>query len=173
MYTDYDPGNFDMISNLAGLPPSTQEASHFQYSAVGPSHSLTSQPQYTTVYSSPFGLPDIQPLTDLPPTVVSDHGTEAESFSKCTRCSKLFSNKEKLRKHSKTHTRRHACDVCGEKYRGAADKKDLDRHYWTRHTSWARDHNIPREESTCPNCTYEGRSDNVKRHKKRCSPKLK
>lgn len=48
---------------------------------------------------------------------------------------------------------------------GGAQNRDVNRHLWSTHATYARLNDIPREEDYCGKCNYHGRKDNVKRHK--------
>ncbi|KAH6617445.1 hypothetical protein F5144DRAFT_551896 [Chaetomium tenue] len=52
---------------------------------------------------------------------------------------------------------------------GFLDARTLHRHVWTHHKAYAREHNVPSEQTRCdfPGCGYTGRGDNVARHMKR------
>jgi len=85
----------------------------------------------------------------------------------CGYCSQAFSRQYELTKHERIHTRPLQCHLCPEGSRGAAQKKDLDRHFWVYHQLYAQMNNIPKDSGVCYDCSYEGRSDNVKRHQQR------
>lgn len=52
---------------------------------------------------------------------------------------------------------------------GFLDARTLHRHIWTHHKAYAREHDVPSEQTRCdyPGCRYTGRGDNVARHMKR------
>jgi hypothetical protein len=70
------------------------------------------------------------------------------------------------RKHEHIHTRPLQCHLCESPFR-AAERKDLNRHFWVWHKEYARENGIPSDNVECPDCGEETRSDNLKRHKTR------
>lgn len=98
---------------------------------------------------------------------VAAHGQETSESSlsrpafKCPECPKEFSENYKLTKHMRNHTRPLKCHICPK---GEAQQKGMNRHLWTKHPEYAKANKIPKDKKICPDCTYEGRSDNFKRH---------
>lgn len=66
----------------------------------------------------------------------------------------------------RNHIKPLLCHLCPKGTHGNAQQKDLDRHYWTHHPVYAEEHKIPKDIKSCPWCSYQGRSDNVKRHQR-------
>ncbi|KAH8589270.1 hypothetical protein B0O99DRAFT_600067 [Bisporella sp. PMI_857] len=112
----------------------------------------------------PFWHPEPTVLESLPPadTSLGPTGNYSSRPLECPNCGKEFSKNHELTKHMKNHVKPLICAVCQSS--GAAEKKDLHRHYWVHHPEYARENGIPKEEKTCPDCGHTGRSDNIKRH---------
>jgi hypothetical protein len=68
------------------------------------------------------------------------------------------------RKHEHVHTKPLECHLCVDRPFGAAERKDLNRHFWVWHREYARENGIPSDHVECPECGEETRSDNLKRH---------
>ncbi|KAK4210889.1 hypothetical protein QBC37DRAFT_24079, partial [Rhypophila decipiens] len=83
-------------------------------------------------------------------------------------CGKRYSRQCDLTKHQNNHLKGHHCTVPGCEWPGGAEKKDLDRHMWTNHSTTAREQKVKKDEKVCPHCAYKGRGDNVARHLKNC-----
>jgi len=114
------------------------------------------QPQYTG--------PSYDMSNQNPQPVASELTSES---LQCEYCQKGFSKQYELTKHLRNHTRPLQCEVCPEgRYGGAAQLKDLYRHYWSTHRLYAKEHNIPQDYESCPDCDYDGRKDHVKRHRR-------
>jgi len=164
----YPQENFDPTSTFASHHQSTQAGFEPQQSAERPSHSFIPQPQQTTDSPPSFDMHAVRPVIASTSAAVFAHGADASKPFKCTCCSRAFSKEGDLTKHWRNHSRPLPCLVCDAEYGGAAQNRDLNRHYWTHHAIWAKEHNIPEEKSQCPNCDYRGRNDNVKRHSEKC-----
>ncbi|GAB1319684.1 hypothetical protein MFIFM68171_09894 [Madurella fahalii] len=108
-----------------------------------------------------------QPMGDNSDEDVSDAGRKKYHCS-FPRCKRAFPRPGELRKHQKNHLRPLKCPYCGDKYRGAAEKKDLVRHMQNHHPDEIRDDpEFPKKMFACPGCTYKAlRSDNVNRHRR-------
>ncbi|EAQ84520.1 predicted protein [Chaetomium globosum CBS 148.51] len=82
-------------------------------------------------------------------------------------------NKPDERKRRETKRMRFRCPVTpattARCTQGFLDARTLHRHVWTHHKAYAREHNVPSEQTGCefPGCGYMGRGDNVARHMKR------
>lgn len=78
-------------------------------------------------------------------------------------CPRTFDKEFDRTKHMRNHTRPLTCDIC---FKGKPQKKDLDRHMWSKHPDEARHRKTPKDEVVCsfPGCKHKGRSDNVTRH---------
>jgi hypothetical protein len=70
----------------------------------------------------------------------------------------------KNRKHLKTHEKPLKCHMCPN-LEGYAEEKDRTRHYWSHHREWAKANHIKKVPEAECSCGYQGRYDNVKRHK--------
>jgi hypothetical protein len=69
------------------------------------------------------------------------------------------------RHHKRVHTKPLGCPLCPKADYSAAQKREVNRHLWAKHPDYAQSNNIPRERATCLECEYEGRRDNVRRHR--------
>jgi len=87
---------------------------------------------------------------------------------RCKHCERTFPKQCLLTRHLRNHTKPLSCQLCPSGEHGVAQFKDLHRHYWSNHRLYAEENMIPKEWDNCPNpnCDYEGRKDNVKRHQK-------
>ncbi|PMD17210.1 hypothetical protein NA56DRAFT_752560 [Hyaloscypha hepaticicola] len=123
----------------------------------------------TTASSSNVGNLEPAPLQD--PLQQSSGPSEdrlSDSNFQCTTCFKVFPKQHKLTKHEKIHTKPLLCHLCPDgDYGGAAERKELNRHFWVYHAEYAESHNIPKEWGTCDDCGKECRSDNLTRHQKK------
>ncbi|KAH7407650.1 hypothetical protein BKA64DRAFT_426768 [Cadophora sp. MPI-SDFR-AT-0126] len=100
----------------------------------------------------------------IPPTLASERTGRTDQIFRCNECLKEFLQRSQLNKHLRIHTRPLQCELCPQDIIRFAERKDLDRHYWSTHRTYAQDNNIPRDSKACPDCDYVGRSDNVRRH---------
>jgi len=96
----------------------------------------------------------------------SEVGSATGDFP-CKDCDKRYKLPYQLRKHERIHSKPCKCSLCSY---STAQRKDLDRHYWTTHENYAREHNIPDDKIGCPYCRERGRSDNIRRHIRRKHP---
>jgi hypothetical protein len=81
----------------------------------------------------------------------------------CMRCSKVFPTKAQLRSHESQHLKQFCCSVgtCTKRH---GSQRDLNRHMWSCHESYAIANKVPTEKRRCTVCGMESRNDNVKRH---------
>ncbi|KAK3400462.1 hypothetical protein B0T20DRAFT_432401 [Sordaria brevicollis] len=108
---------------------------------------------------------DDQQPTEKPSFVTTATGEFQCTYSKC-KTRPVFKRKCDLTCNN--HKRPHQCLFAGEcRYEGGAERKDLNRHFWSHHPVYAENNKIPKEETSCdyPGCKYKGRKDNVQRHK--------
>jgi len=108
-------------------------------------------------------------LTPSVPEQSSGPSKDGHSSAKfqCEYCPKAYSKQYELTKHRNNHTKPYQCYLCLNEDVRVAQSKDLHRHYWVRHKSYAELNHIPREWSDCDDCGLEFRKDNLKRHQER------
>lgn len=94
---------------------------------------------------------------------LSEIGSASGQFQ-CTYCNKTYTAQYMLTKHKRTHTKPLQCNLCSF---ATAEKKDLHRHFWSKHKEYALANNTPRDRGVCPDCGHRSRSDNLSRHKRR------
>jgi uncharacterized Zn-finger protein len=129
-------------------------------------------PFQKTMLSTESTVNNLEPELDFmpqgPPDQSSGHsedGSGSQQFV-CQNCYEKFSKAYKLTKHAKVHEKPLQCHLCPDG--AAAERKDLDRHFWVHHKAYAHANNIPNEEAACPTCgKVYTRSDNMKRHMKK------
>jgi len=121
-----------------------------------------------TAFNYNVGNPEPSPL-ESPPQQSSGPSEDRLSSSnlQCEYCPQVFQRQFELTKHERTHTKPLSCHLCSNGYIGAAEQKDLNRHFWVHHKSYARSSNKPKDSGTCNDCGQEFRSDNLKRHQQR------
>ncbi|KAM5380898.1 hypothetical protein ACJZ2D_003207 [Fusarium nematophilum] len=92
-------------------------------------------------------------------------------------CGKSWEKRRDFRKHNwSVHNRRFECEANEYCVYMGADKREMERHYWSNHREYARENNVKDVSGSCEACgkTY-GRKDRVGRHLKKspaCRRKL-
>ncbi|KAK3689314.1 hypothetical protein B0T22DRAFT_536257 [Podospora appendiculata] len=161
----------DNPSNLANLDTTPTQWQQLQPGAADP-HSFSTA-SFPTTYGDPAQYRDSRTAgqtasTSASPPENTNSGGEKPFRCGFDGCNKAYELQYKLTKHQNNHTRPRTCDYCPPGgYKGGAEMKDLNRHIWTFHPTQAKALGTPKDEDECPNCDYKGRSDNVKRHRKK------
>ncbi|KAJ2901013.1 uncharacterized protein MKZ38_002139 [Zalerion maritima] len=148
------------------MPVSSTSPSTTGFASVSPSISSSHTPALLALSTPTFpsatashALQSISPAPSQRPAAAPSH--------RCATCSKEYSKRYDLTKHEKKHIKPHRCHhMCSFR---SADLRGLQRHMWTSHREIAERSGVPKQIERCehPGCKYEGRLDNLTRHKKR------
>ncbi|KAB5513279.1 hypothetical protein GE09DRAFT_1232063 [Coniochaeta sp. 2T2.1] len=129
-----------------------------------------------------YGAPDMSFYPQHPNTfdgtmpagpATGDTPATQEERYVCPDCNRAFSKPHKLRKHQKTHDPSVDCPAevsCPFK---TAERRDMDRHLWVAHKSYAEHNNIENPGAKCDRCgKWFTRRYNLQRHlnEGRCRP---
>ncbi|KAI0540558.1 hypothetical protein GGR58DRAFT_118137 [Xylaria digitata] len=94
------------------------------------------------------------------------HPPEPSSNSPKPRCNDIHQARDQPRPPSSQTSRQvlpRECSLCDQSF---TSNRDLNRHLWSKHPTYAAATDVPSQQSSCPirDCTYTGRRDNVLRH---------
>jgi hypothetical protein len=127
--------------------------------------------------------PNFLPQSPSEQIVEGSEAGSASALFECTYCSKTYTMQYMLslvfscqslmetvsayqivRKHENVHTKPRQCHLC---HIATAERRDLNRHFWSHHEAYARANRIPEDKSVCPECGKRSRTDNMSRHRRR------
>ncbi|KAH6692849.1 hypothetical protein BKA61DRAFT_584580 [Leptodontidium sp. MPI-SDFR-AT-0119] len=160
-------GYFNLGSDMGFLQPLGESVETFSNSSQYPHNPPSPQSSWQFPPSADYeaSLHAINPVSSVIPQNLGSEGTRrADQIFRCEQCSKEFLQRSLLTKHLRVHTKPLRCKLCPQGTPGFAEQKDLNRHYWSTHRTYAQNNHIPRDSRACPDCDYEGRTDNVRRH---------
>lgn len=108
--------------------------------------------------------PNFLPQSPSEQIVEGSEAGSASALFECTYCSKTYTMQYMLSKHENVHTKPRQCHLC---HIATAERRDLNRHFWSHHEAYARANRIPEDKSVCPECGKRSRTDNMSRHRRR------
>ncbi|KAH7324017.1 hypothetical protein BKA65DRAFT_481797 [Rhexocercosporidium sp. MPI-PUGE-AT-0058] len=162
-------GHFDLGSDMGSLQPLDQSVETFSNSSQYLHNPPSPQTSWPVPPSADYEA-SLHAIDTVSSAIPQNRGSEStprvDQIFRCDQCLKEFLQRSLLKKHLRVHTRPLRCELCPQGTHGVAEQKDLNRHYWSTHRTYALNNNIPRDSTACPDCDYEGRTDNVRRHQR-------